>query len=99
MYCVIMGHLGNDAVAANSIAYISQNFVVCLCYGFGLCCDAVTLWGVTIPLGCLCAYVLKLPVPAIYFLPIYIFIMYVYRRKLNNFIRIQCKIYCRHREF
>ncbi len=67
MYCVIMGHLGNDAVAANSIAYISPNFVVCLCYGFGLCCDAVTLWGVTIPLGCLCAYVLKLPVPAIYF--------------------------------
>lgn len=34
---------------------------------FGLRCDAVTLWCVTIPLGCLCAFVFKLPVLAVYF--------------------------------
>lgn len=163
MYSVIMGHLGTDAVAANSIANISKNLVVCLCIGFGgagsiivgnelgadrfdrakeagrtltkasivcgtltgifllaispaitglldmtpgakgylrgmlfmcsyylagksincmtiggifpaggdskfgLICDAVTLWCVTIPLGCLCAFVLKLPVLMVYF--------------------------------
>ncbi len=163
MYSVIMGHLGTDAVAANSIANISRNLAVCLCLGlgsagsivignelgadhfeearklggmltkgailcgaltgvlllaltpaitglvsltpaakgylkgmllmssyyfvgksvnsmtvggifpaggdtgFGLLCDAVTLWCVTIPLGCLCAFFWKLPVPAVYF--------------------------------
>ena len=35
MYSVIMGHLGTDAVAANSIANISKNLVVCLCLGLG----------------------------------------------------------------
>lgn len=35
---------------------------------FGLLCDAVTLWGITIPLGCLCAFVWKLPVLMIYFI-------------------------------
>ena len=35
MYSVIMGHLGADAVAANSIANISKNLVVCLCLGLG----------------------------------------------------------------
>lgn len=163
MYSVIMGHLGTDAVAANSIANISKNLVICLCLGlgsagsilvgnelgagrfeeakragavltklsivggvlsglfllalspaiaglvpmtptargylwgmlfmsayylagksvnsmtiggifpaggdsrFGLRCDAVTLWCVTIPLGCLCAFVFKLPALAVYF--------------------------------
>lgn len=163
MYSVIMGHLGADAVAANSIANISKNLVVCLCLGFGsagsiivgnelganhlegskkagrtltigsilcgvlsglvllalspaitnlvsltpgareylkgmliissyylvgksinsmtiggifpaggdsmfgLICDAVTLWCITIPLGYLCAFILKLPIMAVYF--------------------------------
>lgn len=163
MYSVIMGHLGADAVAANSIANISKNLVVCLCLGFGsagsiivgnelganhledakkagktltigsilcgvlsglvllalspaitnlvsltpgareylkgmliissyylvgksinsmtiggifpaggdsrfgLICDAVTLWCITIPLGYLCAFILKLPILAVYF--------------------------------
>lgn len=35
MYTVIMGHLGTDAVAANSIASIAKNLVVCFCIGLG----------------------------------------------------------------
>ena len=35
MYSVIMGHLGNDAVAANSIANIVKNLVACFCLGLG----------------------------------------------------------------
>lgn len=35
MYSVIMGHMGGDAVAANGIANISKNLVVCLCLGLG----------------------------------------------------------------
>lgn len=33
MYSVIMGHLGTDAVASNSIATIIKNLVVCFCIG------------------------------------------------------------------
>lgn len=33
MYSVIMGHLGSDAVAANSIASIVKNLVICFCIG------------------------------------------------------------------
>ncbi len=35
MYSVILGHLGNDAVAANSIANITKNLLICVCNGFG----------------------------------------------------------------
>lgn len=35
MFSVIMGHLGNDAVAANSIANIVKNIIACLCLGIG----------------------------------------------------------------
>ena len=35
MYSVIMGHLGTDAVAANSIANIVKNLLVCFCLGVG----------------------------------------------------------------
>lgn len=35
---------------------------------FGLLCDIVTLWCVTIPLGCLCAFVLKMPILLVYFI-------------------------------
>ncbi|MDO5411232.1 MAG: MATE family efflux transporter [Lachnospiraceae bacterium] len=33
MYSVIMGHLGSDAVAANSIANIAKNMIGCFCAG------------------------------------------------------------------
>lgn len=35
MYTVIMGHLGNDAVAANSIANVVKNLVISFCLGVG----------------------------------------------------------------
>lgn len=35
MFSVIMGHLGSDAVAANSIANIVKNIAACLCMGIG----------------------------------------------------------------
>lgn len=35
MFSVIMGHLGNDAVAANSIANITKNVIACVCNGIG----------------------------------------------------------------
>lgn len=164
MYSVIMGHLGTDAVAANSIANISKNLVVCFCLGlasggsiivgnelgagnlelakqygrrlaklsitsgvisglfllaitpiilhftalspqaqnylkwmlvicsyyligksinsmviagifaaggdskFGMICDTITLWCVTVPLGAIAAFFLKWPVIAVYFI-------------------------------
>ena len=163
MYSVIMGHLGTDAVAANGIANISKNLVVCFCLGlgnagsiivgnrlgadrlqeakeigetltktaiiagivsglvlialspfitkmvdltptargylqkmllissyyiagksvncmtiggifaaggdskFGMLCDSVNLWCIIVPLGCICAFILKLPVMVVYF--------------------------------
>lgn len=162
MYTVIMGHLNDNAVAANSIANIVKNLAVCVCTGiasgggiivgnelgrgnldrakeygarvcriaviggiisgavllvlsplvvrvanltpeakgylkvmlivcsyyiagksvnmttisgifcaggdsrFGLVCDTVTMWAVTVPLGLISAFVLKLPVLAVY---------------------------------
>ena len=35
MYSVIMGHLGNDAVAANSVANIIKNLLSCVVFGLG----------------------------------------------------------------
>ena len=35
MFSVIMGHLGSDAVAANSIANIVKNIIACMCLGTG----------------------------------------------------------------
>ena len=35
MFSVILGHLGNDAVAANSIANIVKNTIACVCLGIG----------------------------------------------------------------
>ena len=163
MYSVVMGHLGTDAVAANGIANISKNLIVCFCLGlgnagsiivgnrlganrleeakeagglltrtaiiagilsglvliilspfitrmvdltptacgylqkmllicsyyiagksvncmtiggifaaggdskFGMLCDSITLWCITVPLGYICAFILKLPVMVVYF--------------------------------
>lgn len=36
MYSVILGHMGNDAVAANSIASIVRTLVFCFCRGLGV---------------------------------------------------------------
>lgn len=33
MFSVIMGHLGSDAVAANSVANIVKNIIACVCFG------------------------------------------------------------------
>ena len=164
MYSVIMGHLGTDAVAANSIANIVKNLIACFCLGlgsgggimvgnelgaeklelakaygkklcklsiicgavsglfllavsplilsltdlsdaaneylkymlymcsyymigksingttiagifcaggdskFGFFCDTITMWCITVPLGMLAAFILKLPVLAVYFI-------------------------------
>lgn len=35
MYTVIMGHLGSDATAANSVANIVKNLIACFCLGLG----------------------------------------------------------------
>lgn len=35
MFSVIMGHLGSDAVAANSVANIVKNMIACVCLGIG----------------------------------------------------------------
>ena len=165
MTSVIMGHLGTDAVAANSIAQIAKNLAACLCLGigtgagiiignelgqgnlaqakktgnklciislitgaascvilfacipviqgfagtlspqaqdylrfmlfvcsyyligksfsatviggifsaggdtrFGLICDTINMWAIILPVGCIAAFVLHLPVPVVYFL-------------------------------
>lgn len=34
---------------------------------FGMICDTVTLWCVTVPLGALCAFAFKLPAMVVYF--------------------------------
>lgn len=165
MTSVIMGHLGTDAVAANSIAQIAKNLAACLCLGigtgagiiignelgqgnlaqakktgnklciislitgaascvilfacipviqgfagtlspqaqdylrfmlfvcsyyligksfsatviggifsaggdtrFGLICDTINMWAIIVPVGCIAAFVLHLPVPVVYFL-------------------------------
>ena len=34
---------------------------------FGLFCDIVTLWFITIPLGCICAFVCRFPILFVYF--------------------------------
>lgn len=165
MTSVIMGHLGTDAVAANSIAQIAKNLAACLCLGigtgagiiignelgqgnlsqakktgnklciislitgasscvilfacipviqgfagtlspqaqdylrfmlfvcsyyligksfsatviggifsaggdtrFGLICDTINMWAIIVPMGCIAAFVLHLPVPVVYFL-------------------------------
>ena len=36
MFSVIMGHLGRDAVAANSVANILKNIIACVCNGIGI---------------------------------------------------------------
>lgn len=36
--------------------------------GFGMCCDAVTLWGIIIPAGLTAAFVFRAPVPVVYIL-------------------------------
>lgn len=164
MSSVIMGHMGSDAVAANSIASVAKNLLICFCMGigsgggimignelgagnlekaklygdritklsvlsgiltgglllcisplilqytdltpqaketlrwmfvicsyyiigksvnsttiggifcaggdskFGFLCDAITLWGITVPLGLLAAFAWDLPVLAVYFI-------------------------------
>ena len=37
-------------------------------FKFGFLCDTVTMWCITVPLGLLTAFMLKLPVLAVYFI-------------------------------
>lgn len=41
LYSSILGHLGSDMVAANSIVVVVRNFATVMCYGFG---SASTIW-------------------------------------------------------
>jgi len=41
MYSVILGHMGSDIVAANSIVVVVRNFATVFCYGFA---GASTIW-------------------------------------------------------
>ena len=41
MYSVILGHLGSDMVAANSIVGVVRNFASVFCFGIG---SATTIW-------------------------------------------------------
>ena len=57
--------------------YIAGKSVNCMTIGgifaaggdskFGMLCDSVTLWCIIVPLGCICAFILKLPVMVVYF--------------------------------
>ena len=57
--------------------YIAGKSVNCMTIGgifaaggdskFGMLCDSITLWCITVPLGCICAFILKLPVMVVYF--------------------------------
>ena len=57
--------------------YIAGKSINCMTIGgifpaggdskFGLLCDTVTLWCITIPLGCPCAFVYRLPVLVVFF--------------------------------
>ena len=35
---------------------------------FGLLCDTINMWAIIVPVGCIAAFVLNLPVPVVYFL-------------------------------
>lgn len=41
MYSVILGHMGNDMVAANSIVVVVRNYATTMCFAFGSSC---TIW-------------------------------------------------------
>lgn len=41
LYSAILGHLGSDMVAANSIVVVVRNFATVMCFGFG---SASTIW-------------------------------------------------------
>ncbi len=55
--------------------------------GFGLVCDAVTLWCITVPVGYLCAFVAELPVLAVYFI-----------LHLDEIIKLPA-VYCHYRKY
>ncbi|MDO4523540.1 MAG: MATE family efflux transporter [Eubacteriales bacterium] len=41
LYTAILGHLGSDMVAANSIVVVVRNYATTLCFGFG---NSATIW-------------------------------------------------------
>lgn len=77
MYSIILGHLGSDVVAANSLVTVVRNIGSVFCFAiasaggdtkFGLVCDTIDMWLYGAPLGFFAAFVLKLPVMWVYFL-------------------------------
>jgi len=57
-----------------AVGCVMNTFLICGVFRaggdvkFGFFCDTIALWGVFIPLGALCGYVLKLPVMWVYFI-------------------------------
>ena len=89
LLCISPSILQNTDLTAQSEEYLKWMLVICayyiigksvnsttiggiFCAGgdskFGFLCDAVTLWGITVPLGLLAAFIWDLPVIAVYFI-------------------------------
>lgn len=87
MLCVMPGVIKLSSLSEKADEYMRQMIIICsvymvgksvnmmtiagiFCAGgdskFGFLCDAVTLWCITVPLGFISAFVLKLPVIAVY---------------------------------
>lgn len=87
LLCIRPLILANADLTPQAMEYLKWMLAVCSCYiigksinstviggifcaggdsRFGFLCDAVTLWGITVPLGLLAAFVWNLPVPAVY---------------------------------
>ena len=54
---------------------------------FGLLCDLITMWVIIVPVGIIAAFVLKLPVLAVYFL-----------LNLDEFVKLPA-VYCHYRKY
>ena len=54
---------------------------------FGLLCDLITMWVIIVPAGIIAAFVLKLPVLAVYFL-----------LNLDEFVKLPA-VYCHYRKY
>ncbi len=78
--CYMIGKSVNSTVIAGIFAAGGDS-------KFGLICDAVTMWGITVPLGFLATFVLRLPVMIIYLIV-----------SADEFIKLPA-VYCRYRTY
>ena len=65
----------------------SRNFCAGGDTKFGLLCDLITMWVIIVPVGIIAAFVLKLPVLAVYFL-----------LNLDEFVKLPA-VYCHYRKY